>query len=87
MFQKSIILILTITAMGGFQEVNAATTFVLPTITQDTLSKQQIFSSVQKITAELLGIDKNKITLKSTFTNDLGADSLDFVELIMDMEK
>ena len=34
-----------------------------------------------------LGVDENEITNESSFTNDLGADSLDTVELIMEFEK
>ncbi len=38
------------------------------------------------IVAEHLSIDKDKITRESHFVNDLGADSLDTVELIMELE-
>ncbi len=34
-----------------------------------------------------LGVDKNEVTEEASFTNDLGADSLDTVELIMEFEK
>ncbi len=39
------------------------------------------------IVAEQLGVDKEKIKRESNFVNDLGADSLDTVELIMEFEK
>jgi acyl carrier protein len=39
------------------------------------------------ITAEQLGVDKSKITLESKFRDDLEADSLDLVELIMAFEE
>jgi acyl carrier protein len=41
---------------------------------------------VIEIVAEQLGIDKEKITRESSFVNDLGADSLDQVELVMELE-
>ena len=42
---------------------------------------------VKKIVAEQLGVDKEKITRESNFVNDLGADSLDTVELVMELEE
>ena len=45
-----------------------------------------MFEKVQAIIAEELGIDKEKITMDSRLAEDLGADSLDAVELIMTLE-
>ena len=45
------------------------------------------FEKLQKIIAEVLNIDTDKITMESTFVDDLGADSLDIVELIMALEE
>ena len=42
---------------------------------------------VVDIVAEQLGVDKDKIKLDSNFVNDLGADSLDTVELVMELEE
>ncbi len=42
---------------------------------------------VVNIVAEQLGVDKEKITRDSNFVNDLGADSLDTVELVMELEE
>ena len=39
------------------------------------------------IVAEQLGVDKEKITPETSFVNDLGADSLDVVELVMALEE
>ena len=39
------------------------------------------------IVAEQLGVDKEKITPETSFVNDLGADSLDTVELVMELEE
>lgn len=46
-----------------------------------------ILEKVKKIVADQLGVDKEKITPDSSFTDDLGADSLDLVELIMALEE
>lgn len=46
-----------------------------------------IASRVQKIIVEKLGVDESEVTPEASFTNDLGADSLDTVELIMEFEK
>lgn len=45
-----------------------------------------MFEKVQAIIAQELGIDKEKITMDSRLAEDLGADSLDAVELIMALE-
>ena len=42
---------------------------------------------VINIVAEQLGVDKDKIKPESNFVNDLGADSLDTVELVMELEE
>lgn len=41
---------------------------------------------VIKVIAEQMGVDKEKITPETSFVNDLGADSLDTVELVMGLE-
>ena len=46
-----------------------------------------IAEQVQKIIINKLGVDENEVTPEASFTNDLGADSLDTVELIMEFEK
>ena len=45
-----------------------------------------MFEKVQAIIAEQLNLDKEKITMESRLTEDLGADSLDAVEIIMQLE-
>ena len=47
----------------------------------------EIIDKVQAIIAEKLSVDAAEITPEKSFTNDLGADSLDTVELIMEFEK
>ncbi|HTY00363.1 MAG TPA: acyl carrier protein [Bacteroidota bacterium] len=46
-----------------------------------------IEAKVKEIIINKLGVDEAQITPEASFTNDLGADSLDIVELVMDFEK
>ena len=46
-----------------------------------------IATKVKKIIVDKLGVDETEVTPEASFTNDLGADSLDTVELIMEFEK
>ncbi|MFK7936866.1 MAG: acyl carrier protein [Saprospiraceae bacterium] len=46
-----------------------------------------IAEKVNKIIVDKLGVDEAEVTPEASFTNDLGADSLDTVELIMEFEK
>ena len=47
---------------------------------------EDVSSKVKKIVADHLGIDEAKVTEESSFIDDLGADSLDTVELVMAFE-
>jgi acyl carrier protein len=46
-----------------------------------------IAERVKKIIVDKLGVDESEVSTEASFTNDLGADSLDTVELIMEFEK
>ena len=48
---------------------------------------EDVSSKVKKIVADHLGIDETKVTEESSFIDDLGADSLDTVELVMAFEE
>ena len=48
---------------------------------------QDIDAKVKSIIVDKLGVDEAEVTPEANFTNDLGADSLDTVELIMEFEK
>jgi len=48
---------------------------------------EEISSKVKAIIVDKLGVDEGEVTETASFTTDLGADSLDTVELIMDFEK
>jgi len=47
----------------------------------------EIADKVKSIIVEKLGVDAAEVTTEASFTNDLGADSLDTVELIMEFER
>ena len=47
----------------------------------------EIEKKVKEIIVEKLGVDESEVSAEASFTNDLGADSLDTVELIMEFEK
>ena len=47
----------------------------------------EIAERVKKIIVDKLGVDEGEVNNEASFTNDLGADSLDQVELIMEFEK
>jgi acyl carrier protein len=52
-----------------------------------TIKMSDIKSRVVSIIVDKLGVDEAEVTSEASFTNDLGADSLDTVELIMEFEK
>jgi len=47
----------------------------------------EISQKVKSIIVDKLGVEESEVTPEASFTNDLGADSLDTVELIMEFEK
>jgi acyl carrier protein len=51
------------------------------------MSQDDIFGKVKKIVAEQLGVDESEVKPEASFANDLGADSLDTVELVMALEE
>jgi len=46
-----------------------------------------VFERVKKIIVEQLGVEEDEVTMEASFIDDLGADSLDIVELIMAFEE
>ncbi len=50
------------------------------------MTEQEIEAKVIDIVAEQMGVDKSQITRETSFVNDLNADSLDTVELVMEFE-
>ncbi|MEA5504177.1 acyl carrier protein [Halotia wernerae UHCC 0503] len=51
------------------------------------MSQTEIFEKVKKIVTDQLSVEAETITPQSNFANDLGADSLDTVELVMALEE
>lgn len=49
--------------------------------------EEEIFAKVRKLVAEELNVDESEVTPEATFQDDLGADSLALVELIMAIEE
>ncbi len=50
-------------------------------------NKEQVFDKVRQIIVDQLGVDEDEVTSEASFIDDLGADSLDIVELIMALEE
>ena len=50
------------------------------------MSKEEVFDQIKGILVEQLGVDEGEVTEAASFQDDLDADSLDLVELIMEME-
>lgn len=51
------------------------------------MDEQQAFDQVKKVVIEQLGVADSEITREASFVDDLGADSLDTVELVMALEE
>ncbi|MDP4219362.1 MAG: acyl carrier protein [Bacteroidota bacterium] len=51
------------------------------------MADQNIESKVREIIVSKLGVEESQVTTAASFTKDLGADSLDTVELVMEFEK
>jgi len=55
-------------------------------VSADDVDVQEIQNKVIEIISEQMGVDKSEITRETSFINDLNADSLDTVELVMEFE-
>ena len=51
------------------------------------MSSEEVFEKVKGIIVEQLGVAESSVTLEASFIDDLGADSLDIVELVMALEE
>ena len=49
-------------------------------------TREEVFERVKDVLTEQLGVDENEVTEEASFQEDLDADSLDLVELIMELE-
>jgi acyl carrier protein len=50
------------------------------------MTKEEIYGQMKEILVEQLGVDEADVTMEASFQDDLDADSLDLVEMIMEME-
>jgi acyl carrier protein len=51
------------------------------------MNSEEVFEKVKGIIVNQLGVQENSVTLEASFIDDLGADSLDIVELVMALEE
>lgn len=50
-------------------------------------SRDEIFSKIQEVLSDALGVDDDEVTLSATLQNDLGAESIDFLDIVFRLEK
>ncbi len=50
------------------------------------MTKEEIFEQIREMLVDQLGVDESDVTIEASFQDDLDADSLDLVEMIMEME-
>ncbi|AHA30135.1 acyl carrier protein [Exiguobacterium sp. MH3] len=65
---------------------NRQSSYILNSWRDFKMTKEQILVDVQEAIAEKLGKEQSEITLDKSFKDDLGADSLEVMELVMDLE-
>ena len=51
------------------------------------MSEEEIFQKLKTIVVDQLGVNEENVTMEATFVDDLAADSLDIVELVMNIEE
>ena len=51
------------------------------------LSKEEVYEKIKGVIVEQLGVSEDEVTMEASYTDDLGADSLDTVELVMALEE
>lgn len=51
------------------------------------MSEKEIFQKLKTIVVDQLGVDEENVTMEATFVDDLAADSLDIIELVMTIEE
>ena len=51
------------------------------------ITKEEVYKKVKAVVVEQLGVSEDEITEEASYTEDLGADSLDTVELVMALEE
>ena len=51
------------------------------------MAKEEIFDKLKELVVEQLGVEEDEVTMEATMQDDLGADSLDLVDLVMSVEE
>ena len=52
-----------------------------------TMSRDEIFTKVQEVLVDALGVDDDEVTTEATLMGDLGAESIDFLDIVFRLEK
>lgn len=91
-FNKPILMLLNSLKLRAFRQfsLTACELFknsIFATCNQIITTMSDIAARVKKIIVDKLGVEESEVNPEASFTNDLGADSLDTVELIMEFEK
>ena len=50
------------------------------------MTEEEIFNKIKELVTDRVGVEEDRVTREMTFQGDLGADSLDVVELVMELE-
>ena len=51
------------------------------------MAKEEIFDELKELVVDQLGVEEDEVTMEATMQDDLGADSLDLVDLVMSVEE
>lgn len=51
------------------------------------MTNEEIFSKIQEVLEDALGVDEDEVTLQATLQDDLGAESIDFLDIVFRLEK
>lgn len=51
------------------------------------MAKEEIFDKLKELVVDQLGVEEDEVTMEATMQDDLGADSLDLVDLVMSVEE
>ena len=51
------------------------------------MAKEEIFDKLKELVVDQLGVEEDEVTMEATMRDDLGADSLDLVDLVMSVEE
>lgn len=52
-----------------------------------TMTREEVYSKVQEVLIDALGVDEDEVTPEATLTSDLGAESIDFLDIVFKLEQ